>query len=398
MESNLIDWLIEKGGKPEEYTWKQVGKMFHLTGEAARGQWKRRKKSITSKGQNTSTAIEGLPKEIPGYIVSSFRSEGAWYKKSEEVEEDGVSLEDRLEESFDKILNKYHSFSPEKPPMGGANKTLVVAISDCHVGSEIDKNNIFGVKYDGGVFEARITQMVDFVITQRSANKQPFESFTMFDLGDSLDGYEGKTTRGITGGSSHTLPQNLDSGEQWETYVDVLTAAWKRIVESNVANEYQFVGASNSNHGGHFDYIAMQAVSKLISKLWDVNTTISKKFIDVHVVTSSGVEYTYAYTHGKDATEKSRGLPLNLDSKSREYLQGVLDRLKVPSGGNTIVLKGDLHMTSTNRSQNAWWYENVPSLFGSSNWAMHNFTSTQPGFYFEVLDGKIRSKGVVDVE
>jgi hypothetical protein len=402
----LIEYLNKNNGKPEDKTWDQIATVFQLSsGNAARKRWARYKEDVDVDSK-TIEVNEGSDADMPDLtgmkcIGRRETSPNRWvssWKLIEEVSEGETTLEERLETSFEKILEKYDSYASEVTLTTYSKKGLIVVISDCHVGSEIDKNNMFGAEYNDTIFANNIQQVVDFVTSQRQINGMEYENFTMFDLGDSMDGWNGSTTRSLTGASSHSLPQNLDNGEQWETYVDVLTGAWKKIVEAGVAEQYSFVGASNSNHGGSFDYIAMKAVAKIIERLWGVDTFISKKFMDLYVVESNEVQYNYVFTHGKDEKDRKFGLPLVLEHKSREYIQGVIDKWKVPNTNKTVLLKGDLHQSASTRSQNKWHYVSCPSVFGSSGHSINNYTAVQPSFYFEVLDGEVRMTGIVDFD
>ena len=387
---DLIEYLTENKGKPDNKTWDELGLRFGISGNAARKRWSRHIEDVSEEIIVSSTDSNH---SLEGMIRTKTRelSPGKWVSSYERVkEENDENLMESLLDSFESVLNKHKGgeyFPIESAP---TDKICLVAISDSHVGAKIPKECIIPMVYNASVFKSRINKMVEFVLA-KVADNGPFNQFIMFDLGDALDGFNAMTSR-----TGHTLPQNLDNSEQWETYVDVLVGAWKRLVEAGVAHSYDFVGASNSNHAGQgFDYMAMQGVGKIINKLWGVEVYISKKFIDLYPVILDNKVYSYIFTHGKDKEDRRNGLPLDLDIKTKEYLQNIIDSWNVK--GEIVVLKGDLHQSSTNRSHNGWWYENVPSIFGSSGWIVNNFTTTQPGFYFEILDKTGRSKGVVDV-
>ena len=53
-----------------------------------------------------------------------------------------------------------------------------------------------------------------------------FENIVICNLGDSLDGYNGQTTRG-----GHDLAQNMSNKEQLHTYIKLMTSFIKSIQE-----------------------------------------------------------------------------------------------------------------------------------------------------------------------
>lgn len=389
---SLLEFLENNQGRPQNMTWDEVGEQFDVTGEAARSKWRRHR----SKQEESVIVTSDDPNpELEGMICIKRRetSPGKWVSSWERVTP--VELEDTFEETimdgFDTILAKYNKqVDIPSPVLDDSEDVLVVSISDCHVGSDIPEICILPLEYNAEIFRTRIMKMVDFVLAKAVKNGG-YKSFVMFDLGDAGDGYDGLTTRG-----GHKMPQNMSSAEQWETYVDVLTEAWSIIVNAGVAKNYKYVGASNSNHGGDFDYIIMQGLSKIISNMWGVEGFVSRKAIDLLPIEDVyGKTYSYVFLHGKDKADRKVGFPLNLDAKTREYFQGVLNAWKV--GGEVIVMSGDLHQSSMNRASEDWWYVKVPSLYGSSNWAVNNFTRTQPGFYWEELSQIGRATGTIDV-
>ncbi|MGL5689372.1 MAG: hypothetical protein ACRDD8_01020, partial [Bacteroidales bacterium] len=90
------------------------------------------------------------------------------------------------------------------------DKVLYIYISDCHVGAYVSKRSIYKNKYDRTVFRDRLAKVVDTLVSV-TANME-ISKIVVCNLGDSLDGYSNKTTRG-----GHHLPQNMDNKEQFQS-------------------------------------------------------------------------------------------------------------------------------------------------------------------------------------
>src|SRR5690606_14291864 len=84
------------------------------------------------------------------------------------------------------------------------------------------------------------------------------DSLFIMDLGDSIDGFNQKTTSGLRGISSHILPQQLNNREQHDFYLELHKELFDTIVSQKLAKNIYFIGTSNSNHGGDFEYAVMR--------------------------------------------------------------------------------------------------------------------------------------------
>jgi hypothetical protein len=80
-----------------------------------------------------------------------------------------------------------------------------------------------------------------------------------------------------------------------------------------------------------------------------------------------------------------RGLPLNLDDKSRGFLYEVLDNNNEQSK-NVHIIKGDLH-SSAYSSCFKFDYRNVLSLYGASDYSAFNFSRNSYGVSYDIIQG-----------
>lgn len=87
----------------------------------------------------------------------------------------------------------------------------------------------------------------------------------------------------------------------------------------------------------------------------------------------------------KDDKYCKKGLPLNLDNKSKGMLYEWLDSKGI-IGTKIHFIKGDLHGNSMN-SCRKFTYRNVLSLFGASDYANYNFSRNSYGLSYDLFVG-----------
>lgn len=262
-------------------------------------------------------------------------------------------------------------------PQNTNEKALMLYTSDKHIGAHTKEDSMYSNVYNPKEFQRRMWDILKEIKTL-SDEFGVFDSIYVLDLGDALDGYDGKTTRG-----GHELPQNLTSRGQYITYVDVHKQWFDVLVEMNVCNNIHFVCTSNSNHGGDFEYMAMTTVEMYLNmKYPQVKTTVNTKFMN-HF---SYGDHTFIYTHGKDTEDMRSGLPLSLNDKTEIYINDYIDYNNI--SGYIHVIKGDLHQSSTQFAKK-FRYKNVLSLYGSSKWIHTNFGSGVAGVDYDIVDKQL---------
>ena len=89
-----------------------------------------------------------------------------------------------------------------------------------------------------------------------------------------------------------------------------------------------------------------------------------------------------------------KGLPLNLDEKSKVMLYEWLDEQKI-YGDNIHFIKGDLH-SNTLSSCKRLDYRNVLSLFGASDYSNYNFSGNSYGVSYDLFVGEHLIRGTFE--
>jgi len=308
---------------------------------------------------------------------------GAWIKlkKKEKIYEEEHL--DKLTELLKKELNPIKYRQPETTN----DKALFIYGSDKHIGALTKEDSIYTNKYDREVMRQRIVIKTLAIIQDNIQLHGEFDSLYIMDLGDALDGFNQKTTGGLRGTSSHTLPQQLNNREQHDYYVELHKELFDSIMACTFAKNVYFVATSNSNHGGDFEYGAMRNLETYLNiKFPDIKTYVSFKAYN-HFVYG---EHCIIFGHGKDDEDMKNGLPLVLNDKVSNVIADYI-RVNKLEDYNVTFVSGDLHQSAETYAKN-FRYKKVLSQYGSSKWMHTNFGSGSPGISSEVImknDNKI---------
>lgn len=256
--------------------------------------------------------------------------------------------------------------------------TLVVFMSDKHIGAAIGENAPYEVEYNKEVLRERFKRVLAEI--EEVDFNYSIEHIVVVDLGDALDGYNAQTTRG-----GHTLPQNMTNKEAFNTFVELHKEFYTSLVNLKIVEKISIVHLTESNHGGDFEYFATRALEEYINTLYKENPSIKFYTLPHFINPFSIAGNTYLLSHGKDSVDMRNGLPLTLDAKTNEYITNyVID--KGISFEGLHFIKGDLHQASTQWGKH-FRYRNIPSMFGSSKWIMTNYGMTNPGCSFDLIEG-----------
>lgn len=285
-----------------------------------------------------------------------------------------------LEKAIDKALKKFNKedyiFYPNQHESN--LKAIKITISDDHVGLEPNPNNngLFKYEYNAEIYANSYEKVFNSVIKEFRTHGK-FDLLLLDNLGDEQDGWNGLTTRG-----GHELPQNMTNAEVFETCIDVKVKMIKSLVENNIANKIILRKVTNDNHSGDFGHTINLAVKKIINLIY------SKDLVEVETLTRFLEhriygDHCFILTHGKDAKQMFRGLPLKLDEKTINYINDYLRFYDINSKF-VHVEKGDLHQIGYNKC-NTFDYRNFMSFAPPSSWVQHNFGDCYSGYSIQVI-------------
>lgn len=287
-------------------------------------------------------------------------------------------LESQLEQisdlNFDiKVEPIPFSIAPE------SGRSLILHLSDLHIGAKCES----GTLYPNDWNEEELVRRLEYVYHQIAALGH-LDTLVINLLGDHLDGMDNQTAR-----RDHFMPQNMDNSEQVEVFLRVMT---NYIVNLQaLANKVKVYCVKEGNHDGIAGYISALALQNALKHIApNIQMTVFKEFFGYYTFK----EHQYIICHGKDSKFMKKGLPLNLDEKSKVMIYEWLENNHIHDE-NIHFIKGDLHSNALN-SCKRFDYRNVLSLFGASDYSNYNFSRNSYGVSFDLFVGNIRTTGTFE--
>lgn len=295
----------------------------------------------------------------------------AFVKNPNYVDPDVVDIEKEVD--FDAILKKYVDKVHKPLEIVKNNNEFIfdrLVYTDVHIGMDVGEKGVS--LYDGSWDEEEISRRLDIMISWVIKKKQSNE-LMINDLGDFMDGYDGKTTRG-----GHELPQNMDN----ETAFDVGFSFKAKLLDklSSVYEKITIINICNDNHSGSMGYMVNAAFKSYAeSKYGDAVVVINqRKFIDHY----SFHNRIFALTHGKDGKSLKFGFKPKLDPVQIERIKNYLDEYDLPRR-NIEFSKGDSHQWLFDlTSSTAFHYQNFGAFSPPSDWVKVNYKNTKSMFTF----------------
>lgn len=283
----------------------------------------------------------------------------------------------------------YASFAPgpkvshkSNGTLAGNGKALLIITADEHIAAANLPNDQYRIDFGRNEYLLRKLQIIEMVQKMKELHGS-FDDIFDIKLGDSLDGWNGGTTRSGEPGHQHELPQNMNNAQAVESYLRVNNWYWDELIKADPGRVYHKYDITNSNHGGNgLDHIANLGVEVYLNaKYPGVKINYLPKFLNY-------IKYgphNLILTHGKDEKYRKKPLPLNLNSDTEVLIKQFMDLNLLSCIEHNIVLKGDLHQWNWNQGK-FFDYVNIPSLYGSSGWVMANFGLTLPSFAIGIMD------------
>jgi len=258
------------------------------------------------------------------------------------------------------------------------HRALKVTLSDDHIGMNPNPNGnaLFQYEYNAEIYNKGI-ERVFYSILKEYNTHGTFDVVFLQRLGDAADGWNGYTTRG-----GHELPQNMTNAEVFQTCVDANVRLIRNIIESGIANKVVMWTVSNDNHAGDFGLIINMAVKMAINLMYSEDIAeidILERFMEHREYG----DHCFVMTHGKDKKEMKKGLPLQLNPATENFINNYIRHYGIDSK-YIHVEKGDLHQIGYNRCNN-FDYRNFMSFAPPSNWVQHNFGLGCSGYSIQVI-------------
>ena len=244
--------------------------------------------------------------------------------------------------------------------------------TDVHIGMDTDKykNSMYPILWDRDSIIKSCKDMVCDTLKARNS-----DTLIVDILGDFLDGYNSKTTRG-----GHDLPQIMTNEEAFDCALEFNL----RLLDSLVPyySSLMFNNICNDNHAGSFGYFVNKAFKEIAElKYKGVKVNNHRKFINHYFVK----DIAFVISHGKDDKALKFGFKPQLDPKSIEKIDQYCKHNKIYRDSELVVFKkGDSHQALFDMcSSDDFYYFNYPALSPSSNWVQSNFKLGRRGFVIE---------------
>lgn len=273
-----------------------------------------------------------------------------------------------------------NEYSPKTyTPCYHTGKTLVLHISDTHVGAALSSTSLFNNNWNESEFARRLEEIVT-----RVASLGAFESIIINLLGDYLDGMDGMTAR-----RDHVMPQNMDNKEQFNVFIKYMLHFIEDI--QSICNNVKIYAVPEGNHGGYADYFAIKALEYATKSYFPkIEFTVFDRYFGTFDIKG----HKYVSMHGKDGQFMKKPMPLNLNDSTSTLIRDWLDRENIHDS-NIHIIKGDLHSNNLN-SCRKFDYRNVLSLFGDSDYSQMNYVSNSYGVSYDLFIGDIRTIGTFE--
>jgi len=290
------------------------------------------------------------------------------------------SITNTIEESIDNVLKRF-KLSKNKFSVSNSKsnkKALKVTTSDDHVGLEPNPDGLglFKYEYNANIYTQSYQKVFNSVIKEFKTHGK-FDLLLLDNLGDEQDGWNGLTTRG-----GHQLPQNMSNAEVFEVCVDTKVQFIKSLVDEGIAKKIILRKVINDNHSGDFGHTINIAVKKIINLLYStdlVEVETLSQFLEHRIYG----DHCFILTHGKDVKQMFKGLPLQLNDKTINFINDYIRFYDIKSK-YIHVEKGDLHQIGYNKCS-TFDYRNFMSFAPPSSWVQHNFGDCYSGYSIQVI-------------
>ncbi len=285
---------------------------------------------------------------------------------------------DKIFDKFESII-KNHKFKRRKLYKINHKEincnALKTVVSDEHVGMDVS-GGLFNYDYDAKLYSEKHSS-----IFPKIYNK--FQLYGKFDIvlldnyGDVADGWKKMTERG-----GHSLPQNMEEDEVFETVINARLNLIDTILSENITNKIYLRNVLNSNHAARFDAVINKALKVIVNRFYDKEVIVVDGFKNFLEYREYGL-HGFAVTHGKDREYMTRGLPFKLNDTAETFINKYLDSLNT-NAKFIHVEKGDLHQIGFEKKKR-FDYRNYMSFAPPSAWVQHNFGDTYSGYSIQVI-------------
>jgi len=250
-----------------------------------------------------------------------------------------------------------------------------LVITDAHIGMEtISDTSMYGFPWDKQAIDARLEVVIDSLKKYKRGN-----DLYITDLGDFMDGYNGKTAR-----ADHRLPQNMTTQQAFDyalefklRLLDNAVQVYTRVFLDNVCND---------NHGGTLAYLVNSALEKIAQHRYmkdEVVVRNHKKFLSHFIVGNRA----FVISHGKDQSFMKSGMSPKAKPDDITKIDGYCKANGLYAYPFVTFDKGDSHQCILDlATSDDFFYLSYPSFAPQSEWVQTNYKKGRSGFVIQNFD------------
>lgn len=299
---------------------------------------------------------------------------------------ENIKLKKLIEENSNITITVPQDIKPVKlPALEDINQDINIYLSDFHLGSYTITGSLYDENRQYGFDEAK-RRLTEFL--KRLSTLGGFDTINLILMGDMIDcsGFTGMTSR-----MDHIMPNNMDPKEQANKYIELMDWFISSIIDSEMASKIKIYAVPEGNHDGSFGYITTKALLCYINaKYPEISTTMWEKYYGK--IEHKG--HSFYVMHGKDGLFMKKGMPLELNDKTKVMLYEWLME-QGETNENVHFVKGDLHSESFSSCKRLT-YRNVLSLYGASDYSNMNYSRNSYGISYDLFIGNNLVRGTCE--
>ena len=255
-----------------------ITRAIKTNGTAGGYRWSKQKLEVWQPTEAEQKASEGIQDIIKDAKLGAREVKHLWIKTkdySAHVHNPEFEMPefdpDKID--WDLILSDVNLPKIEQPSKARGLKGVFdrLVFTDTHIGMtpNDDGFSLYGGVWDESELMNRCNRMVFAVMQYKNSN-----TLIIDDLGDLMDGWDGKTTR-----MGHDLPQNMNNQKAFDVALkfkiyltSMLCSRYERVIVNNICED---------NHSGAFGYVVNSAYKTAIETMTEnVKVSNHRKFIN----------------------------------------------------------------------------------------------------------------------
>lgn len=207
--------------------------------------WKETSRTLDGDGKVITKVEKNVPDLLANYdlpvvrVSTNLSTNQQWVIQQKSNETSEESIKTIIQEAIaicDRtplVLNPAKSFEP---------KMMSVILTDVHAGM-CPKEGFLDYEWNAKLLIDAFDKTLKDIVSLVSIAGGRIEELVLYDLGDSLDGYEGLTTRG-----GHKLPQNMTTVQQFSLALNCYLSLIESILALDLADTITVHRVENDNH------------------------------------------------------------------------------------------------------------------------------------------------------